>query len=461
MRKIFNFIENKIPYEKWKLDPNDQTDKFLSRIKKTIKIHDVTNTLILSKNNTEQIILPRSTVSHYLHICHDDMEHSGVDRIQYLLRHCTWSGKFDDIQNYVSSCSTCLQRKGSYMQKSKIPLKNLNHGSKPFEYITVDFVHMPQSKTGKKYILTIMCNFSRWLYCHPTFRDRGQDAVSGLKNFILEYGVPKVIGSDRGVHFVNDIFSKFCGEFKIRHNIHAAYRPQSSGQLERVHRTLKNSLWILCHDLQTDWEEMLPYARRAHNINFNKAIKCSPHFCVFGREPDVTGLFLDIGSNLNPVEHGHKTASFLKKAHAAVKLAQAAADIRVVENSQIYHKPTKIYPGDDVYIKRDQSISAKTNHLNWVGPYKVLNVNDTLVHIKKSEKIEDFIHRTQVVKVVDRYPALKPVLVLPQGKNVAAESEGVSERETEMEDAAVDKISPRCRKPPERIQINPKLQNYA
>ena len=114
---------------------------------------------------------------------------------------------------------------------------------------------------------------------------------------------------------------------------------------------------------------MLPYARRAHNINFNKAIKCSPHFCVFGREPDVTGLFLDIESDLNPADHGHKTASFLKKAHAAVKLAQAAADTQVVESSQIYHKPTQIYPGDDVYIKRDQSTSAKINHLNWVGPY--------------------------------------------------------------------------------------------
>ena len=34
LKKLFNLIENKIPYEKWKLDPNDQTDKFLSRIKK-------------------------------------------------------------------------------------------------------------------------------------------------------------------------------------------------------------------------------------------------------------------------------------------------------------------------------------------------------------------------------------------------------------------------------------------
>ena len=94
-------------------------------------------------------------------------------------------------------------------------------------------------------------------------------------------------------------FSNFCKEFKIRHNIHAAYRPQSSGRLERVHRTIKNTLWIMCHDLNSDWEEILPYARRAHNVNFNKAIKCSPHFWIFGKEPDLTGLFLNVEPDLD------------------------------------------------------------------------------------------------------------------------------------------------------------------
>ena len=84
-----------------------------------------------------------------------------------------------------------------------------------------------------------MDNFSRWLYVYPCYRDRAIDAVTGLKNFILEYGIPKKIGSDRGCHFINELFSNFCDQFHISHNIHAAYRPQSSGQLERVHRTLK------------------------------------------------------------------------------------------------------------------------------------------------------------------------------------------------------------------------------
>ena len=189
MLKIINFIENNVPVELWKFDIKNENDRFFSRLKNNLKIHEIFKVLISSYNNTDQIILPRSTISHYLQMCHDDNGHSGVDRVHYLLRHCDWPGKFPDIKNYVGSCLTCLRRKSSYMQKSKIPLKNLNHGSKPFECITVDFVHMPQSKTGKKYILTIMCNFSRWLYCHPTYRGRGQDAVSGLKNFILEYGI--------------------------------------------------------------------------------------------------------------------------------------------------------------------------------------------------------------------------------------------------------------------------------
>ena len=393
-------------------------------MKNSLKIKKTSNVLISSFNNIDQIILPRATISHYLKISHDDNGHSGVDRIHYLLRHCDWPGKFDDVKNYVGSCLTCLKRKGSYMQKSKIPLKNLNHGTKPFECITVDFVHMPQSKTGKKYILTIMCNFSRWLYCHPTYRDRGQDAVSGLKNFILEYGIPKTVGSDRGVHFINDIFSNFCKEFKIYHNIHAAYRPQSSGQLERVHRTLKHTLWIMCHNLKSDWEDILPYARRAHNINFNKAIKCSPHFCIYGKEPDLTGLFLNIEPNFNQENHGSNIASYLKQAHAAVKLCQLEADEKVVAKSETYHDAIDIFPGDQVYIKREQSVVAKNTHLNWIGPFEVLDNNETLVFIKKSENQTDFVHRNQIVKKINRFDKLEPVIMLPTGNVVGAAGDG-------------------------------------
>ena len=103
------------------------------------------------------------------------------------------------------------------MQKNNIQMQNLDHGSKPFEVITIDYVHMKQSRTGKKYILTIMDNFSRWLYVVPCYRDRAQDAVAGLTQYILEYGCPKKICSDRGCHFLNSLFANFCDKFAIKH----------------------------------------------------------------------------------------------------------------------------------------------------------------------------------------------------------------------------------------------------
>ena len=172
--------------------------------------------------------------------------------------------------------SNGLQRKGSYAQPATPALKDINHGTGCFKSITVDFVHMPSSKTGKRYIVTIMDNFSRWLYCHPTVRDRAEDAVSALISFILENGIPDSIESDSGVHCVNNLFSSFCEKFKINQKIHCAYRPQSSGALKRVHRTLKNSLFILVNDHGIDWPEALMYARYAHNVAFNSATKSSP-----------------------------------------------------------------------------------------------------------------------------------------------------------------------------------------
>ena len=52
----------------------------------------------------------------------------------------------------------------------------------------------------------------------------------------------------------------------------------------------------------------------------------------------------------------------------------------------------------EFFIKREQSTVAKNTHLNWIGPFEVLDVNKNLVYIKKSENLTDYVHRTQVVK---------------------------------------------------------------
>ena len=70
---------------------------FASGLKNNLKIQNYSNVLISSSNNIDQIILPRSKISHYLQISHNDNGHSGVDRISHLLSHFDWPGKFFEL----------------------------------------------------------------------------------------------------------------------------------------------------------------------------------------------------------------------------------------------------------------------------------------------------------------------------------------------------------------------------
>ena len=105
-------------------------------------------------------------------------------------------------------------------------------------------------------------------------------------------------------------------------------------------------------------------------------------------------------------------------------MCQLEADEKVVAKSETYHDAIDIFPGDQVYIKREQSVVAKNTHLNWIGPFEVLDNNETLVFIKKSENQTDFVHRNQIVKKINRFDKLEPVIMLPTGNVVGAAGDG-------------------------------------
>ena len=139
-----------------------------------------------------------------------------------------------------------------------------------------------------------------------------------------------------------------------------------------------------------------------------------------------------------------------------MKLCQLEADEKVVEKSQIFHKAVDISPGDSVFIKREQSVIAKNTHLNWIGPFEVLDINDTLVFIKKSENQTDFIHRNQIVKKIDRFDSLKPVISLPTGNAGAVESGGAMENAEKNREDPAEKETKR----PTRLRSAPKRYGF-
>ncbi|CAD7667370.1 unnamed protein product [Nyctereutes procyonoides] len=112
------------------------------------------------------------------------------------------------------------------------------------------------------------------------------------------FGLPKVIGSDNSPAFVSQVSQLVARLLGINWKLHCAYRPQSSGQVERMNRTIKETLTKLTLETGTrDWVQLLPMVLfRVRNTPARHGL--TPYEILYGGPPPVTDL---LDSALDPL----------------------------------------------------------------------------------------------------------------------------------------------------------------
>jgi len=256
----------------------------------------------------------------------------------------------------------------------------------------------------------VMCQFTRFLICVPLRRERAIDAARALNDHLFNvYAVPKEISSDRGTHFNAQLMREFATLYGVSMKIHVAWRPQSTGSLERAHRTLKNALYSTCAERNCCWVETLPFIVNAMNSAHNAATACSPYFAVFGRKPDL-GLPELPGKDVQstePLSYGLNIRLVLERVQYLVSISAADADKalekRLNKGGPIQH----IDIGDEVYLKRENSAVAVRSKLPWVGTYRVIDTNQHVVRITDESGNTDWVHKHHILKHVQRKPELE------------------------------------------------------
>lgn len=74
----------------------------------------------------------------------------------------------------------------------------------------------------------------------PTHTKRPREVARMLLwEIIPRYDIPIIIGSDKGPAFVAEVIQLLTKSLNIRWKLHTSYRPQSSGKVKRIDRTLK------------------------------------------------------------------------------------------------------------------------------------------------------------------------------------------------------------------------------
>jgi transposase InsO family protein len=96
---------------------------------------------------------------------------------------------------------------------------------------------------GYKYNLVVVNYVSKWVEALPCW---AADAMHSKRMFheviFPRYGVPGIVISDGGSHFIDQTFWKALSRVGVDHRIATPYHPHTIGQVETLNKQIKNIL---------------------------------------------------------------------------------------------------------------------------------------------------------------------------------------------------------------------------
>lgn len=124
------------------------------------------------------------------------------------------------VTDFINNCVTCQKVKFNRQNRS-LPLSLTSTASEPNERIAFDVIGPFKYPNKRKlYGLTIQCDFSKFiLFCG--IHDCTAEAVASalVENWILYYGIPKILLSDNGANLCGEVMTQIASYFNITHKL--------------------------------------------------------------------------------------------------------------------------------------------------------------------------------------------------------------------------------------------------
>lgn len=211
--------------------------------------------------------------------------HAGVRRmLNNMRKYFYWTGMEGDVKEYVRRCEKCQKQKHTnHYTKQPMTITTTAHSA--FDKLYLDIVG-PLERDNYEfcYILTLQCELSKFVEIYPLrSKDSNTIAKTFTDNFILRYGIPREIASDRGAEFVSKIMREVCELLNIKQTLTTAYHHQSVGALENSHKGLNAYLRIQTDNQPYSWSSWLPYWAFSYNNSVHSETCYTPYELVFGR----------------------------------------------------------------------------------------------------------------------------------------------------------------------------------
>ena len=202
-----------------------------------------------------------------------------------------WPKMSADISEHIAQCKPC-QANSNKGTLPPAPLQSLPIPGGPNQRIHVDlFGPLKSSEGGSKYVLVMTDALTKIvrLKAIPS-KDATVVAQAILLDWIYVYGVPKIISSDQGKEFCNDLARALWSSLGITHSVTSPYHPQTNAQAEVFNKTMAHYLKTALSESNKsslDWELFLGPLMFSYNTAVHKSTLQSPFYTQFGYDPRV------------------------------------------------------------------------------------------------------------------------------------------------------------------------------
>ncbi|XP_048611424.1 uncharacterized protein LOC125585790 [Brassica napus] len=125
---------------------------------------------------------------------------------------------------------------------------------------------------------------SKWVEAVACPTNDFRVVIKMFKSIIFpRFGVPRVVISDGGSHFINKLFEGLLKKKGVKHKVATPYHPQTSGQVEISNREINSILEKIVGTKRKDWSDKLDDALWAYRTAYKTPLGTTPFNLVYGK----------------------------------------------------------------------------------------------------------------------------------------------------------------------------------